>query len=190
MSKFFILVCVFISTFAKAEPDSCDLNIYPIKWQDTLMHAESYSLPAISYTKDNSRVIVSVNDALSFVKASMSEHKPFLKKAKTHIIQSLQKLNEKKIIDYSILLVNLDSLTGEELNIGIHVMAGYEGIFEGTLLNKKAAVEVNNDLVVKTKGKYFIGKDPSPMHGLDYVHKLSIAHKNTSVFKKCWMARE
>ncbi len=185
MCKFIIFLFGLIATTAKA--DSCDIGNFPIKWQDTLYHASSYSTPAIFYKSNNSRVIVSVKDAILYIKDNMSEHKAFLKKAKYHIIDSLKRVDKSKVIDYSSLLISLEGLGPEELNVGIHVMSGYQGIFEGTLLNKTAAVEIDGNLVSQTNGKYTIGKDPAPVHGLDFVHRLTIGKQDNVVFKKCWM---
>ncbi|CAM4187645.1 hypothetical protein [Pseudoalteromonas byunsanensis] len=64
-------------------------------------------------------------------------------------------------------------------------MYDYQGLFEGALFNRSAVVEIGKKVIEKTTGKYMVGKDPEPMHGLDYVHKLSISHKNDVVFEKC-----
>lgn len=100
-----------------------------------LHHTNSFSLPAIYYKQGDTRVIVSTEKAIVFVKQNMSDSKGYLAKAKSHIISSLKNISSSEIIDQSVLQIPLEGLASEELNVGIHVMAGYQGLFEGVLFN-------------------------------------------------------
>jgi len=91
------------------------------------------------------------------------------------------------IIDQSNLQIPLEGLASEELNVGIHVMVGYQGLFEGVLFNNEAAVEVDGKLVSETTATYMVGEDLDPINEFKVVHKLNVVYKNSLVFKKCWL---
>ena len=117
----------------------------------------------------------------------MATHKPYLKNAKAFIIRSLSELPKGKLVDHSSLWIPTEGLQGQELNKAIHVMAGYQGLFEGLLLNNEASISINEKLITSSNTVYMIGKDPEPVHGLDYIHKLVVSSSNNIVFSKCWI---
>ncbi|USD28440.1 hypothetical protein J8Z24_16260 [Pseudoalteromonas sp. SCSIO 43201] len=187
MCKFLILMVFLASSLACADSDPCESNQYPVKWKSDLSHPVSYELPAIFYKTNNSKVIVSVSKAINFVEGNMATNKPYLKSAKEYIINSLADLPKNKLVDHSNLLIMTEGLKGQELNKAIHVMAGYQGLFEGLLLNNEASVSINEKLIASSNTAYMIGRDPAPLHGLDYVHKLIVFNSNDIVFSKCWL---
>lgn len=187
MQKILVLLVFLVSSFVNAETDPCESNQYPVKWKSNLSHPESYELPAIFYKTNNSKVIVSVSKAINFVERNMATHKPYLKNAKAFIINSLSELPPNKLVDHSSLWIPTEGLRGQELNKAIHVMAGYQGLFEGVLLNNDASVSINEKLVSSSNTVYMVGKDPEPAHGLNYVHKLVVSNSNNIVFSKCWL---
>ncbi len=187
MHKFLILMVFLASSLVYADSDPCESNLYPVKWKSNLSHPVSYELPAIFYKTNNSKVIVSVSKAINFVEGNMATHKPYLKSAKEYIINSLSELPKNKLVDHSNLWIATEGLKGQELNKAIHVMAGYQGLFEGLLLNNEASVSINEKLIVSSNAVYMVGKDPAPVHGLDYVHKLIVSNSNDIVFSKCWL---
>tara|TARA_B110000211_G_C13963278_1_gene501573 strand:- start:457 stop:1029 length:573 start_codon:yes stop_codon:yes gene_type:complete len=187
MQKILVSLMLLISSFARAETDPCELSQYPIKWKSNLSHPESYELPAIFYKTNNSKVIISVSKAINFVERNMATHKAYLKSAKVFIISSLSKLPKNKLVDHSSLWMPTEGLQGQELNKAIHVMAGYQGLFEGVLLNNEASVSINEKLITSSNTVYMVGKDPEPANGLDYVHKLVVSNSNNILFSKCWI---
>ena len=187
MRKFLVLMVFLASSLVYADSDPCESNQYPVKWKSDLSHPVSYELPAIFYKTNDSKVIVSVSKAINFVESNMAAHKPYLKSAKEYIINSLSELPKNTLLDHSNLWIATEGLQGEELNKAIHVMAGYQGLFEGLLLNNEASVKVNEKLIASSNTVYMVGKDPTPVHGLDYVHKLIVSNSNDIVFSKCWL---
>lgn len=187
MRKFLVLMIFLASSLVYADSDPCESNKYPVKWKSDLSHPVSYELPAIFYKTNNSKVIVSVSKAINFVEGNMSTHKPYLKSAKEYIINSLSVLPKNKLVDHSNLWIATEGLQGQELNKAIHVMAGYQGLFEGLLLNNEASVSINEKLIASSNTLYMVGKDPAPVHGLAYVHKLIVSNSNDIVFSKCWL---
>ena len=187
MQKILVLLAFFVSSFVRAETDPCESNQYPIKWKSSLSHPESYELPAIFYKTNNSKVIVSVSKAINFVERNMATHKPYLKNAKAFIISSLSELPKNKLVNHSRLWVPTERLQGQELNKAIHVMASYQGLFEGVLLNNEASVSINEKLISSSNTVYMVGKDPKPAHGLNYVHKIVVSSSDNVVFSKCWL---
>lgn len=190
MRQILVLIVFFTSNLVNAESDPCESDDYPIKWKSDLSHPLTYGLPAIFYKTNNSKVIVSVTKAINFVEGNMATHKPYLKDAKKHIISTLSELPKKQLVDHSNLWISTEGLQGQELNKAIHVMAGYQGLFEGLLLNNEASVRINEKLIASSNTMYMVGKDPNPIHGLDYVHKLVVFNANDIVFTKCWLGRK
>ena len=94
----------------------------------------------------------------------MATHKPYLKNAKEYIINSLinslSELPKNKLVDHSKLWIATERLKGQELNKTIHVMAGYQGLFEGLLLNNEASVSIDEKLIASSNTVYMFGKDP------------------------------
>lgn len=187
MQKILVLLVFLVSCIVRAETDPCESNQYPVKWKSNLSHPESFELPAIYYKTNNSKVIVSASKAINFVEKNMATHKPYLKNAKAFIIRSLSELPKGKLVDHSSLWIPTEGLQGQELNKAIHVMAGYQGLFEGLLLNNEASISINEKLITSSNTVYMIGKDPEPVHGLDYIHKLVVSSSNNIVFSKCWL---
>ena len=190
MRKILVLMVFLVSSLVHADSDPCESNSYPVKWKSGLSNPISYELPAIYYKTNNSKVIISVSKAKSFVEGNMATHKPYLKNAKEYIINSLSELPKNKLVDHSNLWIATEGLQGQELNKAIHVMAGYQGLFEGLLLNNEASVSINEKLIPSSYAVYMVGKDPAPVHGLDYVHKLVVSNSNNIVFSKCWQDRK
>ncbi|WP_298445760.1 hypothetical protein [uncultured Ferrimonas sp.] len=187
MHIFLMLVMLIVSGSVKAETDPCDLSNYPVKWKSQLVHPNSYDLPAIFHKSDNSKVIVSATKAINYVKTNMAEHTPYLKDAKAYILNSLSSLSNDKLLEQSELWIALEGLQGQELNKAIHVMAGYQGLFEGLLLQNEASVSINGKLVSSSNAVYMVGKDPAPLDELNYVHKLIVTNSSQIIFNKCWL---
>ena len=187
MRNLIVSLVILFSSCVKADTDPCDVDSYPIKDKKILHHANSFSRPAIYYKQGNTRVIISKEMAIAFVKKNMSDSKDYLAKAKSYIIHSLMKISGSEINDQSNLQIPLKGLVSEELNVAIHVMAGYQGLFEGVLFNNEAAVEVDGKLVPETTATYMIGEDPHPIDEFKVVHKINVVYKNSSVFNKCWL---
>lgn len=187
MRNLIVSLVIFFSSCVKANTDPCGFDSYPIKGEKILHHANSFSLPAIYYKQGNTRVIVSKDMAMAYVNKNMSDHKGYLSQAKSHILNSLSKISGSEIIDQSNLQIPLDGLVSDELNVGIHVMAGYQGLFEGMLFNNEAAVEIDGKLVYETTATYIVGEYPQPIDEFKVVHKLNVVYKNSSVFSKCWL---
>ena len=187
MRNLIVSLVILFSSFVEADIDPCDVDSYPAKGEIVLHHATSFSLPAIYYNQGNTRVIVSKNMAIAYVKKNISENKGYLAQAKSHILNTLNKISDSEIIDQSNLQIPLEGLVSDELNVGIHVMAGYQGLFEGVLFNNEAAVEVDGKLVYETTATYMVGEDPQPIDEFKMVHKLNVVYKNSSVFNKCWL---
>lgn len=187
MRSFIVFLVILFSSFVKADADPCDVDSYPTKGETILHHANSFSLPAIYYNQGNVRIIIPKDMAIAHVKKYMSDNKGYLAQAKSHILNTLNKLSGSEIIDQSNLQIPLEGLVSDELNVGIHVMAGYQGLFEGVLFNNEAAVEVDGKLVYDTTAIYMVGEDPHPIDEFKIVHKLNVVYKNSSVFIKCWL---
>lgn len=178
---------IFFSAFVKAGTDPCDVDSYPIKGEKVLHHVNSFSLPAIYFKQGNTRIIVSRDMAIAYVKKNMPDHKGYLAQAKSHILNTLNKISGSEIINQSNIQIPLEGLVSDELNVGIHVMAGYQELFEDVLFNNEAAVEVDGKLVHETTATYMVGEDPQPIDEFKMVHKLNVVYKNSSVFNKCWL---
>ncbi|PLT24183.1 hypothetical protein [Pseudoalteromonas sp. MelDa3] len=190
MQKILVLAVFLVSGFVKAESDLCESTQYPVKWESELVHPESYELPAIFYKTNYSKVILPVSKAIDFVKNNMANHKAYLKDAKAYILESLSKLPKNKLIDHSNLLIATDGLQGRELSKAIHVMAGYQGLFDGLLLKNEASVSINGNWVNSSSVTYMVGNDPAPLDDLSFVHKLIVSNSNQVVFEKCWLDRK
>ena len=187
MRNLIVSLVILFSSFVKADTDPCDVDSYPIKGEKVLLHANAFSLPAIYYKQGRTRIIVSKDMTIAYVKKNMSGNKGYLAQAKSHILNSLYKISGSEIIDQSNLHIPLEGLVSDELNVGIHVMAGYQGLFEGMLFNNEAAVEVDGKLVYETTATYMVGEDPKPIDEFRMVHKLNVVYKNSYVFNKCWL---
>ena len=72
----------------------------------------------------------------------------------------------------------------------IHVMAGYQGLFEGLLLKNEASVSINGNWVNSSSVTYMVGNDPALLDDLSFVHKLIVSNSNQVVFEKCWLDRK
>lgn len=171
----------------KADTDPCGVNSYPIKGEKVLHHANSFSLPAIYYKQGSARAIISKEKAIAFVKNNMFGSKGYLAQVKSHIINSLMNISGSEIIDQSSLQITLEGLVFEELNMGVHVMAGYQGLSEGVLFNNETVVEVDGKFVPETTATYMVGEDPQAIDEFKVVHKLNVVYKNSLIFNKCWL---
>lgn len=187
MHHLFVSLIILFSSFVKADTEPCDVDSYPVKAEKILHHANSFSLPAVYYKQGNARVIISTEKAIAFVRQNMSENTDYVAEAKSSILSSLKGMDGSEIIDQSVLHMPLEGLTFEELNVGIHVMEGYRGLFEGVLFNQEAAVEVDGKLVSNTKATYMVGDYPQPMEDFNLVHKLNVIYKTNLVFTTCWL---
>ena len=170
-----------------ANTDPCDLNHYPIKWQSELKHPVAYTMPAIYYENNGSKIFVSATDAITFLTQNMSEQQPYLKNAKRQVLETLQQLDNDDIVNYTELLSPFDGLEPEKLNTAIHIMAAYEGMFEGLLLNQKAVVKIREDIVLESNAKFMVGNDPNTLGEFKSVNKLYIWTETNSIFTKCWL---
>ncbi|GAA5187342.1 hypothetical protein [Ferrimonas gelatinilytica] len=185
MRNLIVSLVILFSFAVKADTDPCDVDSYPIKGEKVLHHAKSFSLPAIYYKQGNVRVIISKEKAIDFVNNNMTDSKAYLAKAKSHIINSLMNISDSEMVDQSSLQIPLEGLVSAELNVGIHVMAGYQGLFEGVLFNNEAVVEVDKKLVPETTATYMVGEDPQPIDEFKVVHKLKVVYKSSLVLENC-----
>lgn len=189
MYKALASILLLPTLLVKADTDPCERDDYPIKWQLPLTNATTYSLPAIYYEHENSKIIVSVSNAFEITQKNMAEHKSYLKAAKLHILNTLQQLPKGALVNSSQLWIPTQGLEDDSLNKAIHVMAGYQFLFEYALFNKRAVVEVDNQIIENTTAKHTVGKDQFPLDDLEIVHKTVIFKNRNIVFSKCWLDR-
>ena len=180
MKKLIASCCLLLSVNVFAGEDPCLSPDIPLKWQKQLEHPLTYTTPAIYLQNDNARVLLPVSNIRP---ENMNESRSYLLGAKKHILDALGNLDKAAVVDYESLFIPLEGLSGEELQVAIHVMHGLNQMIEHGLLSKLAAVEVNGKLVSTSTVSYRTGKDPDPTHGLSFFHSVKIKHQDNILYK-------
>ncbi|WP_150138971.1 hypothetical protein [Candidatus Enterovibrio escicola] len=120
----------------------------------------------------------------------MRSHRPYLKKAKEHLLSSLQKLSTTESINEKELWLNASNMNSEEQQVASHVMAGIQEAFVIALFTESAFVEVNNQPIKKLQVRFLEGVDETiTTHEHNKVKNIRFESDNTLVFQKCWLAK-
>ena len=185
--KDLVYLLAFCPLLAWAEVDPCEVDTYPIIWEKNIAPSPTYELPAIYTERNGIKSIVSVSSAYTLISNSMNSHKPYLKEAKEHILQKLENIKLKQLVNERQLWIDLDGLQGHKLNIAIHVMAGYQSMFVEALLENIASIETNGSLDTTAKATFMKGIFQESNQTTSSVNNLLIRNDSEVIYQDCWL---
>ena len=181
---------LFISSVALADKDPCERTDYPVTTVKEFKTLVDNNLPSVYRQDDNSKVTVSVLILKNIIKNEMRSHRPYLKKAKEHLLSSLEELSPTESINEKVLWLNTSNMNSEEQQVATHVMAGIEEAFVVALFTESAFVEVNTQPIKKLQVRFLEGVDETiTAHEHNKVKNIRFESGNTLVFQKCWLAK-
>ena len=188
--KFLPVIILFISSVTLANEDPCERTDYPVTTVKEFKTLADNSFPSVYRQDNNSKVTVTVLKLKSIIEKEMRSHRPYLKKAKEHLLSSLQKLSTTESINEKELWLNASNMNSEEQQVASHVMAGIQEAFVIALFTESAFVEVNNQPIKKLQVRFLEGVDEAiTTHEHNKVKNIRFVSDNTLIFQKCWLAK-
>lgn len=187
MFRFLVLVLSisYMSFCAWAEEDPCDYHGYPIEWERNLLHPVSVSSPSIYLDVEQSRLTISVSTALKLIEENMGSEKSFFESARNHIIQSLESVRQ-PLTNADEFFIAMDDLTGQELQTAIHIMFGFQKVFEHALMTERASVQIRDDMISTSTASFRTGMYDGPDE-FNKVKMLLVRSSTDLVYKICWL---
>lgn len=195
MSKITGCLLFFLTFLASASENPCGIDNYPIINSRELTHPTSYLLPAIYYQKDNVTVIVPIKVAIDLVQEdiiALSQEgiesvNSVVVLAKNTILNSLKIINVNELVNSADLWVSPATVPEKSFPVALHVMIGYQAVFEKSLLRDLAVVKVDGISVKRSFFKYIHGVDSTTSDEYDQVHKVVVLTGNNLIYERCWI---
>ena len=117
----------------------------------------------------------------------MNSHRPYLQEAKENILQKLNNIKSKQLVNERQLWISLDGLQGQELNVAIHIMAGYQSMFVEALLENIASIETDGSMVTTAKATFMKGIFQESDKTTSSVNNLLIRNDSEVIYQNCWI---
>ncbi len=188
--KFLPVIILFFSCFTLADEDPCERTDYPVTTVKEFNTLAGKKFPSVYRQNETSKVSVPVLKLISIIEKEMRSHRPYLKKAKDHLLSSLQKISPTESVNEKLLWLNSDNMNSEEQQVATHVMFGIQEALLIALFTESAFVEVNNQPIKKLKVRFLEGIDETiTTHENNKVKNIRFESANTLVFQKCWLAK-
>ncbi|MDO6713392.1 hypothetical protein Q4567_21895 [Aliiglaciecola sp. 2_MG-2023] len=182
-----VLIYLFLfSSEAKSDYDPCSLDIYPIIEKRDIEHSLSVEHPAVFLPNENSRVYLSVSDLIEFSTSNPNPYIPYLDETIEYFTSSLKGISE-PTKNIGFLQSDLSSLEGKEQQIAVNVYGFIINGFQAGLLNSKAMVTINGDVVTSSTFTLQKGEEPNPIDEYNKVHKIKFISNGTLIYDSCWM---
>lgn len=188
--KLLFVVILLLSCSAVAEGDPCEKIDYPVTSVKHFNTSMVNLSPSVYRENKNSKVTVSVSKLKNIIETKMRSHRPYLKKAKEHLLSSLNDISPEESINETTLWINSNNMSDEEQQIASHVLNGIQQAFVIALFTESAFIEVNNQQIKKLKVRFLEGVDETiTTHEYNKVKNIRFESNDILVFQNCWLSK-